>query len=159
MEKKLKRWSEEEILRLREIMTRYTKGTEGCRYAAQELHRPYAGVYSKWQEIKPKNIRPSIEEVKDILYKNISKNPGNLKEAFRITAEQTGRAVSTITDGYYNKKGAYSRHNASTCFAMISKNRMAANAKNYDSSKMPKTTKQRIKLWIAGMLGIKKEDL
>jgi len=159
MEKKLKRWSEEEILRLREIMTRYTKGTEGCRYAAEELHRPYTGVYSKWQEIKPKNIRPSIEEVRDILYKNISNNPGNLTEAFRLTAEQTNRTVVSIQSGYYKKNGAYSRHNASTCFAMISKNRMAANAKNYDSSKMPKTTKQRIKFWIANMLGIKKEDL
>ena len=157
MEKKLKRWSDEEVLRLREIMTRYTKGTEGCKYAAEELNRPYTGVYSKWQEIKPKNIRPSTKEVKDILYKNISKNPGNLKEAFRITAEQTNRAVSTIANGYYQKNGAYSRHNASTCFAMISKDRMAANAKNYNSSKMPKTTKQKLKLWIANILGITPE--
>ena len=51
------------------------------------------------------------------------------------------------------------RHNASTCFAMISKDRMAANSKIFDSSKMLKTTKQRIKIWIANMLGIKKEDL
>lgn len=159
MEKKLKRWSEEEILRLREIMTRYTKGTEGCKYAARELNRPYTGVYSKWMEIKPKTQRPSVDETRDILYKNISKNPGNLKKAFRKTAEETGRSVSTIHDGYYNKKGAYSRHNASTCFTMISKNRIAANSKNFDSSKSQKTTKQRIKQFVASILGIKKEDL
>lgn len=159
MEKRVKKWSEEEILRLREIMTRYTKDVEGCKQAAQELGRPYSGVLSKWNHIKPKNVRPSVEEVRDILYKNISKNPGNLQEAFRITAEKTNRKVDSIVQGYYKKNGVYSRHNASTCFAMISKDRMAANAKNYDSSKMPKTTKQRIKIWIASMLGIKKEDL
>ena len=159
METNKKRWSEEEILRLREIMTRYTKGTEGCKYAAQELNRSYTGVYSKWTEIKPKTPRPSIDETRDILYKNISKNPGNLQEAFRITAEQTGRAVSTLIKGYYNKNGAYNRYNASTCFTMISKNRIAANSKNFDSSSSQKTTKQRIKQFIASILGIKKEDL
>lgn len=159
METNRKRWSKEEVSRLREIMTRYTKDVEGCRQAAQELGRPYSGVHAKWNSIKPKSTRPSVEEVRDILYKNISKNPGNLQEAFRITAEQTGRKTDSITKGYYSKNGVYSRHKASTCFTMISKDRMAANAKNYDSSKAPKTTKQRIKLWIANMLGIKKEDL
>ena len=159
METNKKRWSEEEILRLREIMTRYTKDTEGCRQAAQELGRPYTGVLTKWNSIKPKNIKPSVEEVKDILYKNISKNPGNLQEAFRITAEQTGRKTDSIMKGYYSKNGAYSRHKASTCFTMISKDKMAANSKIFDSSKAPKTTKQRIKHLIANMLGIKKEDL
>ena len=42
---------------------------------------------------------------------------------------------------------------------MASKHRMASNAKNYDSTKMPKTTKQRIKIWIAQLRGIRKEDL
>ena len=159
MKREHKRWSEEEILRLREIMTRYTKGTEGCKYAAQELNRPYKGVYAKWVAIKPKTPRPSVDETRNILYKNISKNPGNIQEACRITAEQTGRKLCTIHDGYYKKSGAYSRHKASTCFTLISKNRMAANSKNFDSTKVPKTTKQRIKVWIANILGIKKEDL
>ena len=159
METNRKRWSEEEISRLKQIMTRYTVDTEGCKYAAQELDRSYGATLQKWNSIKPKNIKSSVEEVKDILYKNISKNPGNLQEAFRITAEQTGRKTDSIMQGYYSKNSAYSRHKASTCFAMISKDRMASNAKNYDSSKMPKTTKQRIKLWIANILGIRKEDL
>lgn len=154
-----KRWSEEEILRLREIMTRYTKDVEGCKQAAQELSRSYGATLQKWNSIKPKKIKLSVEEVKDILYKNISKNPGNLREAFRITAEQTGRKTDSIMKGYYNKNSAYSRHKASTCFTIISKNRMAANSKNFDSNKVPKTTKQRIKVWIANILGIKKEDL
>ena len=159
MKKGTKRWSEEEILRLRKIMTRYTKDVEGCKQAAQELGRSYSATLKKWSSIKPKNIKPSVEEVKDILYKNISKNPGNLQEAFRITAEKTNRKVDSIVQGYYRKNSPYSRHRVSACFAMISKDKMAANAKNYNSSKMPKTTKQRIKLWIANMLGIKKEDL
>ena len=159
MEKRVKRWSDEEVLRLREIMTRYTKDVEGCKQAAQELDRSYSGVLNKWNSIKPKNVKPSVEEVRDILYKEISKNPGNLQEAFRITAEKTNRKADSIMRGYYSKNGVYSRHNASTCFTMISKDRMAANSKIFDSSKAPKTTKQRIKVWIANILGIKKEDL
>ena len=160
MEKKLKRWSEEEISRLREIMTRYTVDKEGCIYAAQELGRPFKGVYYKWNSIKPnKRAYSSSKETAKILYENVSKYPGNIHEAFRVTAEQTGKKKDYISNMYYQKKSPYHHSKASTCFTMISKNRMAANSKNFDSSKMPKTTKQRIKLWIANILGIKKEDL
>lgn len=160
MEKKLKRWSEEEILRLREIMTRYTIDIEGCKYAAQELGRTYSSVHDKWNSIKPnKKAYSSREKTAKILYKNVSKYPGNIREAFRVTAEQTGKSESYIDQLYYQKKSPYHHSKMSTCFMMASKHHMAANAKNYDSSKMPKTTKQRIKLWIAGMLGIRKEDL
>ena len=160
MKREHKKWSEEEILRLREIMTRYTKDVEGCKYAAQELGRSYKGVYVKWNHIKPnKRAYSSSKETAKILYENVSKYPGNIREAFRATAEQTGKNKDYISNMYYQKKSPYHHSKASTCFTMISKNRMAANSKNFDSSKMPKTTKQRIKLWIANILGIKKEDL
>ena len=99
------------------------------------------------------------KDLADVLYKNVSKNPGNISEALRQTAEQTGRSYRTIHHAYYDKNSSINRNNVATCFMMASKHHMAANAKNYDSSKMPKTTKQRIKLWIANILGIKKEDL
>lgn len=158
MEKKNKKWSEEEISRLREIMTRYTVDVEGCRYAAQELGRPYNGVYSKWSSIKPnKKAYSSTKKTAEILYKNVSDNPGNIQEAIRITAEQTKKSPSLIEGIYYSKNSPYHHSKTSTCLTLISKNKISSNYKNFNSSQ--KTTKQRIKQFAASILGIKKEDL
>lgn len=155
-----KKWSEEEILRLREIMTRYTVDIEGCKYAAQELGRSYNGVCVKWNKIKPnKRAYSSSKETAEILYENVSKYPGNIHEAFRVTAEQTGKSKDYISNMYYQKKSPYHHSKASTCLTVISKNKMSSNYKNFDSSLSQKTTKQRIKQFIANILGIKKEDL
>ena len=160
METNRKRWSEEEISRLKQIMTRYTVDKEGCIYAAQELGRPFSGVYAKWKQIKPnKRAYSSSKETAKILYENVSKYPGNIHEAFRVTAEQTGKSRNYIDQLYYQKKSPYHHSKASTCLTVISKNRMSSNYKNFDSSKAQKTTKQRIKIFIANILGIKKEDL
>jgi hypothetical protein len=158
MRNNAKKWSDEEISRLREIMTRYTVDKEGCIFAAQELGRPYSGVYAKWQQIKPnKPKRMSQEELGKILYTNVSKYPGNLSEAFRVTAEQTGKTVTHIAGRYYDKDSPINRHKSSTCFTMISKDKMASNSKNFNTA--TKTTKQKIKQLIANLFGIKKEDL
>jgi hypothetical protein len=155
-----KNWSEEEILRLREIMTRYTVDKEGCKFAAQELGRPYSGVYTKWNSIKPnKRAYSSSKETAKVLYENVSKYPGNIHEAFRVTAEQTGKSKNYIDKMYYHKKSPYHHSKVSTCLTVISKNRMSSNYKNFNSSLSQKTTKQRIKQFIANILGIKKEDL
>ena len=160
MEKKLKRWSEEEISRLKQIMTRYTVDKEGCIYAAQELGRPFKGVCNKWNKIKPnKRAYSSSKETAKILYENVSKYPGNIHEAFRVTAEQTGKSRNYIDQLYYQKKSPYHHSKASTCLTVISKNKMSSNYKNFNSSLSQKTTKQRIKQFIANFLGIKKEDL
>ena len=160
MEKKFKKWSEEEILRLREIMTRYTKDVEGCKYAAQELGRSYKGVYVKWNHIKPnKRAYSSSKETAKILYENVSKHPGNIQEAFRVAAEQTGKSIQYMSNLYYQKKSPYHHSKASTCLTVISKNKMSSNYKNFNSSLSQKTTKQRIKQFIANILGIKKGDL
>ena len=158
--KKQPKWSKEEVSKLRQIMTRYTVDKEGFAAASQELGRSYTAVRTKWNKIKP-DKRPygNTEEVIKALYTNVSKNPGNISEALRQTAEQTGKSFTSLKNTYYDKNSLYNRSKMSTCFMMASKHHMAANAKNYDSSKMPKTTKQRIKIWIANMLGIKKEDL
>lgn len=160
MEKKLKRWSKEEISRLKQIMTRYTVDKEGCIYAAQELGRPFSGVNAKWKQIKPnKKVTSQVKETAEILYENISKYPGNIQEAIRVTAEQTNKSKAHISNIYYNKKSPYHHSKASTCLTVISKNRMSSNYKNFDSSSSKKTTKQRLKQFIANILGIKKEDL
>lgn len=160
MEKKLKRWSEEEISRLKQIMTRYTIDKEGCMYAAQELGRPFSGVNAKWKQIKPnKKVTSQVKETAEILYENISKYPGNIQEAIRITAKQTGKSKAHVSAIYYDKKSPYHHSKAATCLTVISKNRMSSNYKNFDSSSSQKTTKQRIKQFIANILGIKKEDL
>ena len=160
MEKGTKKWSKEEILRLREIMTRYTVDAEGCKFAAKELGRPYNGVLYKWKNIKPnKRAYSSSKETAKVLYENVSKYPGNIQKAFRVTAEQTGKSTDYMRQMYYKKNSPYHHSKASTCLTVISKNRMSSNYKNFDSSKSQKTTKQRIKQFIATILGIKKEDL
>jgi len=153
-----KHWSEDEITRLRQIMTRYTIDKEGCLAASQELGRPYKGVLSKWSEIKPnKRTISDKEELARVLYKNVSKYPGNISQAIRMTASETGKGYSTIQALYYDKKSPYHHSKTSTCFAMISKDKMSANSKNFNSA--TKTSKQKIKIWIAQLLGIRKEDL
>lgn len=160
METNRKTWSNEEVSRLRQIMTRYTKDTEGCKYAAQELGRSYKSIYDKWYKIKPnKKSWSSKEEIAEILYSNVSKYPGNIQEAIRKTAEQTQRSKKYIESIYYTKSSPYHHSKASTCLTVISKNKMSSNYKNFNSSSSQKTTKQRIKLFIANILGIKKEDL
>ena len=156
--KKRPRWSEEEITRLKQIMTRYTVDIEGCKYAAQELGRSYEGVRDKWKSIKPnKRVYSSSKETAKVLYENVSKYPGNIREAFRVTAKQTGKSTNYISQMYYQKNSPYHHSKTSTCLTLISKNKISSNYKNFNDSK--KTTKQRIKLFIANILGIKKEDL
>jgi len=156
--KKRPRWSEEEVSRLRQIMTRYTVDKEGVIAAAQELGRSYNGVHDKWKSIKPnKRAYSSSKETAKVLYENVSKYPGNIHEAFRVTAKQTGKSTNYISQMYYQKKSPYHHSKTSTCLTLISKNKISSNYKNFNDSK--KTTKQRIKLFIANILGIKKEDL
>ena len=102
MRNNAKLWSEDEINRLKQIMTRYTVDKEGCMYAAQELDRPFRGVYAKWCKIKP-NKREKLprKNTAEVLYENVSKYPGNIREAFRVTAEQTGKSVTYISNIYY----------------------------------------------------------
>lgn len=158
MRNNAKRWSDEEISRLREIMTRYTVDKEGCEYAAQELGRPFSGVCSKWNSIKPnKRSYASTEEDAKILYKNISKYPGNITKAIKLTAEETGRSYSNLQKLYYSTKSPYHHSKTSTCFTMISKDKMTSNSKNFNTA--TKTTKQKVKQLIANLFGIKKEDL
>ena len=160
MKKGTKRWSEEEISRLKQIMTRYTVDKEGCMFAAQELGRSFKGVYGKWMHIKPnKRAYGANKEIAKILYENVSKNPGNIREAMRQTSEQTGKTLQNLQSMYYNADSPYHHSKASTCFTVISKNKISSNYKNFDSSSSQKTTKQRIKQFIANILGIKKEDL
>jgi hypothetical protein len=160
MRNNAKKWSDEEISRLKQIMTRYTIDVEGCKYAAQELGRPYNGVRDKWKSIKPnKRAYSSSKETAKVLYENVSKYPGNIHEAFRVTAKQTGKSTNYISQMYYQKKSPYHHSKTSTCLTLISKNRISSNYKNFDSSLSQKTTKQRIKQFIANILGIKKEDL
>lgn len=95
-----------------------------------------------------KNSNNSYENTKKILYGNISKNPGNLQEAFRLTAKQTGVSFHTIMDGYYSKTHYLSRHKNQACFAIISNKGAKANAKIFVSSTPAKSLIVKIKEWI-----------
>lgn len=152
------KWTDEEIARLRQIMTRYTVDKEGCIFAAKELNRTFSAVKGKWTKIKPnKREKTNKEELSKILYKNISKHPGNISEAMRLTAKETNKSFSNIASIYYDKKSPYHHSKMATCFTVISKNKMSSNSKNFNYA--TKTTKQKIKQLIAQLFGIRKEDL
>ena len=154
----IKKWSDEEVARLKQIMTRYSIDVEGCKVAAQELGRPYGGVYSKWLKIKPnKRTFSNKEELAKILYKNISKYPGNISKAMRISAEEANKSFGTMSALYYDKNSPYHYSKAATCFTIISKDKISSNKKNFNDAH--RTTKQRIKSFIIRFLGITKEDL
>jgi len=153
-------WSTEEIDRLKQIMTRYSSDKEGCQIAAQELNRSYSGTLAKWYQIKPnKKVFKTVKEIADILYKNISNNPGNIQDAIRLTAKQTNRSQRYVEYLYYNKKSPYYHKDSDICFTLLSKKSAHINSKNYNDGKTSKDTKSLIKKWVIKVFKIKKEDL
>lgn len=151
---KNKRWTPEEVERLKQIMAEHTVTKVGCMLAAKEFDRSTSGVLAKWKKVKP-NRKPYMDqqELSRILYSNVSKHPGNLSKAFRITAEQTGKTVGHIHNRYYAKSSPMNKDISPVCFTMISRDRMCKNKKNFDTAEQ--TTKSRLKEWLNKLFGMK----
>lgn len=161
-------WSVEEIDKLIKIVNTHPSGhMEGFKEASKQLSRGIETCkmhyYKRNKHIKSKPIvtttNTSDDNTRKILYEHIKQNPGNLQEAFRRTANDTGKTRSAIESAYYSKTSLLSRYKNNTCFMMLSKDRVASNAKIFQAKDAYKPTKQRIKIWIAQLLGIRKEDL
>ena len=154
-----KYWTNNEIATLKQIVNNFDIKKRGFETAAKALNRTTAACQAKYAEIHKSTRSVDLEATRKILYENITKNPGNLREAFRITAEQIGKSPATIEQAYYSKTHPYSRHKNATCFMMLSKDRAAKNSKIFTQKDAKKPTKQRIKVWIAQLFNITKEDL
>ena len=154
-----KRWTDNDIATLKQIVGHFDVQKRGFETAAKALNRTVSACQAKYVEIHKSTRHDDLEATRKILYENIAKNPGNLQEAFRITSKQISKPVASIESAYYSKTHPYSRHKNSTCFMMLSKDKAAKNAKIFSSKDANKPTKQRIKIWIAQLLGIRKEDL
>lgn len=164
-----KLWTPQELTILEECVKNKRIKSDGYKEAAKKLGRAEKacseaycrlkrGEYKKFQNGK-KDTKLSKEEMKNILYSNIQKNPGNLQDAFKITAKQTGRSKTSLEQAYYSKTSYLSRHKNKKGFILFSKEKMAANSKVFKSAAAKKTTKQKIKHFIAELFGITKEDL
>jgi len=164
-----KLWTPQELTILKECVKNKRIKKDGYKEAAKKLGRAEKacseaycrlkrGEYNKLQKRK-KDTKLSKEEVKGILYSNIQKNPGNLQEAFKITAKQTGRSKTALEQAYYSKTSYLSRHKNKKSFILFSKEKMAANSKIFNSAVAEKTTKQKIKHFIAELFNITTKDL
>jgi hypothetical protein len=154
-----KHWTDDEIATLKQIVGHFDVQKRGFETAAKALNRTVSACQTKYNEIHKSTRHVDLEATRKILYDNITKNPGNLQEAFRITSKQIGRPACSIENAYYSKTHPYSRHKNDTCFMMLSKDKAAKNSKIFSSKDAHKPTRQRIKIWIAQLLGIRKEDL
>lgn len=159
-----KLWTPQELLILEECVKSSKTHTEGYKKASKKLgrsERACTQVFLKRRRnkySKPQKNQ-SNDDIRKLLYENIQKNPGNLQEAFRITAKQTGKNATSIEQAYYSKTHFLNRHKNKKSFMLLSKEKMAANSKIFNSAVAEKTTKQKIKHFIAELFGITKEDL
>ena len=72
----------------------------------------------------------SPARVKAILEAELSKNPTNIRAAFRKVAEQTHLKVESVAKYYYSGDSYLSRKNLKTCFMLIGKKKAFKNTKN-----------------------------
>ena len=72
----------------------------------------------------------SPTRVKAILEAELSKNPTNIRAAFRKVAEQTHLKVESVAKYYYSGDSYLSRKNLRTCFMLIGKKKAFKNTKN-----------------------------
>lgn len=144
-----KLWTPQEFRILREYIKErnWKKAAKALGRSENACRQAY---YTHFKNTEKSNN--SHENTKKILYKNIAKSPGNLQEAFRLTAKQTGVSFHTIMDGYYSKTHYLSRHKNQACFAIISNKGAKANAKIFASTTPAKSLIVKIKKWIKKIL-------
>lgn len=87
-----KRWTDNDIATLKQIVSHFDVQKRGFETAAKALNRTVSACQAKYVEIHKSTRHDDLEATKKILYENIAKNPGNLREAFRITSNALNTA-------------------------------------------------------------------
>lgn len=161
-------WSAQEIEVLKRCMTKY--GTaKGAKVAAELLKVEERKCYTKMKLLRYhesidiptdlSNPKTKKQETAEILKKHVMNYPNNLREAFRLTAEETGLAFSTIASGWYNKKSPLYRDNLGVCFMTVGNSRVAVNRKNCSPKDTIHMAKRKFKKWIVRIFHITRTDL
>ena len=105
----------------------------------------YNGKISKLVE-KIDNDYKEAKQLSDIMRKEISNNPGNIREALRSVSKKTGVGYGTLVARYWSKKPfkAYSeyfpdpcnRYNMETAYYVIGEGGQLSNTKNTNDKKL-----------------------
>lgn len=161
-------WSSQEVEILKECMTKHGIA-KGAKIAAELLKVDLDKCISKMHMLRMKenidipsskrNSKTRQKETIETLKKHVMNNPNNLQQAFRLTAEETGLAFSTIESGWYNKKSPLYRDNIGVCFMTIGKSKVAVNRKNCSPKGMIHMVKRSFKKWIVRTFHITRADL
>lgn len=102
MKRAYKRWTNEEDL----VIIRLRKEGKTIKEITTMLNRPKGSVTSRVQyllssgKIKKRESKLDYAKIADY----VSKNPGNIREAFRKYANKSGYSLKTIAKAYYQKK-------------------------------------------------------
>ena len=133
----MKTWTKEDIKVLSDCIKESETLAEAARKAAIKLNKSEHSCEIYYYNHKElfKNVSFSIErknKIKDILYKKISENPGNLQLAFKLAAKELDMNAGTLCAAYYSKDSYLSRHKNKTNFLLMSKETVAPNSKIFN---------------------------
>ena len=92
-------------------------------------------AFKDMRDKRAKAEKKRRKDVKATLTAEIKKNPGNIKEAIKCTADKTGMSVNAISTSYYCDKNSYlNKRNMDVCFTLISGKKVIHNGKNSDKN-------------------------
>ena len=133
-------WTVEEDNNLREIV----KNAESWDEIMEQFqtHRTRSAVANRANALglRLHDEWSSPSRVKDILEKELSRNPTNIQEVFKIVSAQTHLKPDTIRKYYYSDSSYLSRKNLKTCFMLLGKRTAYKNTKTV-------ATDTRVSLW------------
>ena len=133
-------WTVEEDNNLREII----KNAESWDEIMEQFqtHRTRSAVAKRANALglRLHDEWSSPSRVKDILEKELSRNPTNIQEVFKIVSAQTHLKPDTIRKYYYSSSSYLSRKHLKTCFMVIGKKKAYKNTKNIANN-------SRVSLW------------
>jgi hypothetical protein len=160
-----KKWTDEEVEILKHLILLYGT-TKGALEAKKEINATLAQIHNKIHNMQSAKVlrAPRISKVKDpqtlaILRKHVSENPNNLRQAFKLTAEDTGLSPKTIEFNWYTKESPLSRNNCGPCFMIVGKTKIGINSKNCSKDNMIVRSKKAIRKFIIKAFGITAADL
>jgi IS30 family transposase len=102
MKRAYKRWTNEEDL----VIINLRKEGKTIKEIATTLNRSVGSITGRVQYLLSSNKIEKWESKLDYakIADYVSKNPGNIKEAFRKYAKTSGYSINTISRAYYQKK-------------------------------------------------------
>ena len=100
-----------------------------------QQHYYSSKAFKDMRDKRAKAEKKRRKDVKATLTAEIKKNPNNVKEAMKRTADKTGMSFNTIATSYYCDKNSYlNKRNMDVCFTLISGKKVIHNGKNSEKN-------------------------